>query len=99
MKLIISEEERQEILGRYKDNIDDKLLNYLKRNFNIYSQELEWLDKPIKFINIHGKTKSLNQNKSYLVNKLASEVSEEFPKLDEKIIRRTIKLFIDINRV
>ena len=48
MKLIISEEERQEILGRYKDNIDDKLLNYLKRNFNIYSQELEWLDKPIK---------------------------------------------------
>jgi hypothetical protein len=53
------------------------------------------MDKPNKYIVIHDKTRFLDGNKKYLVNKLAGMLESEWVHLGEKVIRRTIKKFID----
>ena len=43
MNMVISEEEKREILSKYKDNISDELLNHLKRHFPASEYRLDWL--------------------------------------------------------
>lgn len=100
MKLIITEEEKKEIIAKYSDNHNQEILNYLKRNFPVWSSEPnEWLKTPIKFVQVNGKSKSLNQNKSYLVNVISNIIKDEFPNESEQILRRTVKYYIDIIRI
>jgi hypothetical protein len=99
MKLKITEEERKHIIDKYSDNTSQEVLNHLKREFPIYSHKLEWMDKPMKFITIDDKMKTLSQSKSFLVNVIYNSIFEKFPKLNEDVIRRTIKYYIDMNRV
>lgn len=98
MKLIITEEEKKEIINKYLDNTDKNVLIHLKRNFPIFTEKLENFENPFKFILIDGKTKNLNQSKSFLVNKIYNIISDNFPNLDESIIRRTIKYYIDLSK-
>ncbi len=93
--MFVSEEEKKEILSKYQDDTSEKLLTYLKRNFPVGQVSLEWMDKPNKYIVIHDKTRFLDGNKKYLVNKLAGMLESEWVHLGEKVIRRTIKKFID----
>lgn len=95
MNMRITEEERKEILSKYEDDTSDELLNYLKRHFPTHEVSLEWMEKPIKFIQIDGKTKSLLNNKKFLVNKIYGLIEEEWISLGEQKIRRTIKKFLD----
>ena len=93
--MIISEEEKKEILSKYQENISDELLNHLKRHFPVHEHKFDWLEEPIKQISIDHKMYVLQNNKKYLVGKLFNYVRDEWLNLDDKTIRRTIKKYID----
>jgi hypothetical protein len=97
--MIISEEEKKEILSKYKDNTSDEFLTHLKRTYPIFTQKLEWGDTPIKFIQIEDKTKMLTGNKKFMVNKIFSIEEERWSHLEKPTVRRTIKKFIDGNLI
>jgi hypothetical protein len=94
MKLVIEQDEKDDILSKYKDNTDNGVLTHLRRNYPIYNQR--FLDKDNVFLHVDGKNYFVESNKKYLVNKLYLYVSESFPNLSEDIIRRTIKKYIDM---
>ena len=100
MRLIITEEEKNDIINKYRGNIDDKLLNHLKRHFPIYRREYDFGDKPFihRSIMIDDRTRNLDDNKKYLVGKIFSSIEDVFPNLDTNIARRTIKYYIDVNQ-
>lgn len=95
MNMVISEEEKREILSKYQENISNELLNYLKRHFPASEYKVDWLEEPIKQISIDYKTHPIKNNKKYLVGKLFHYVRDEWLNLDDKTIRRTIKKYID----
>ena len=97
-KLIITEEEKKEILNKYIDNIDEKFLTHLKRHSPIYAFSVEGFSNPFRRIQIDGKEKNLDNNKKYLVNKIVYSVEDDFPNLDKDVMRRTVKYYIDISR-
>lgn len=94
--MIISEQEKQDILSKYSGNTSDQVLTYLKRNFPVYERTFEFFDAPVKFIMIEDKIKYLKGNKKYLVGLLSSYAEEVFPLLETAIIRRTVKKYIDV---
>jgi hypothetical protein len=98
MRLIITEEEKDEIINKYKDNTDNKLLVYLKRHFPVRQTKIDSFPKPFRFIQIDDKSRNLDDNKKYLVNRIFNEVEDEFTGMDKNIMRRTIKYYIDVNR-
>lgn len=93
-RLLITEEEKQDILSKYTES-DDKLLIYLRRNFPI--QEV-----PEKFISFGGKYTILVDDRSIpiqnnfgrLVNKIDLEISDKFSDMDDKKRRQTIKKYL-----
>lgn len=91
----ISEEEKKEILSKYDGNTSDDLLNYLKRRFPLHTQQLDWMDGPLKFIFVDDKMIMLRANKKYLVGKITSLVEDTWMGLGAAIIRRTVKKYID----
>jgi hypothetical protein len=93
----ITESEKKEILSKYIGNTSDKLLTYLKRNFPTSDYEHPFFDKPIKRILIDDKLHIIKDNKKYLVNKILSYIEDEWTHLDNDVLRRTVKKFIDGN--
>lgn len=96
MRLIITEEEKDDIINKYKDNTDNKLLVYLKRHFPVRQTKIDSI--PFRFIQIDDKSRNLDDNKKYLVSRIFNEVEDEFTGMDKNIMRRTIKYYIDVNR-
>lgn len=92
--IMITEQERKEILSKYSGDTSPELLTYLKRNFPVGENNLSW-GEPLKYIVVDGKTRFIKGNKKYLVNKINSLIETEWVGLDEKIRRRTIKKYID----
>lgn len=95
MFMLITEEEKNDILSKYSDNTSDELLNHLKRNYPVYEETLDWLEKPIKFISVNLKSTPIFGNKKYLINKIYNLIGDNWIHLGEPMIRRTIKKFID----
>lgn len=92
--LVISEEERKEILSKYKEDTSEDLLNYLKRHFPSGQSEIEgW--QPMKYVMVGDKMRYLKGNKKYLVGKISDMVNDEWIHLGNQIIRRTVKKYID----
>jgi spore coat polysaccharide biosynthesis predicted glycosyltransferase SpsG len=48
------------------------------------------------YVLIDDKAHIVEKNKKYLVGKIYNFISEDFPDYDEKIVRRTIKKFLDL---
>jgi hypothetical protein len=94
MKLVIEQDEKDDILSKYKDNTDNGVLTHLRRHYPIHTQTI--LDKDHTFINVDDKRYFVEGNKKYLVNRMYLYVSESFPNLSEDILRRTIKKYIDM---
>jgi hypothetical protein len=95
MKLVIEQDEKDDILSKYnKDNTDNDLLSHLRRRYPFTSEKIN--DKDYAFLNIDDKNYFVESNKKHLVNKLYIYVSESFPNLSEGVIRRTIKKYIDM---
>jgi len=95
MIMRLTEEEKKQILSKYSEDTSDELLNYLKRHFDVSELKLDWMEKPLKFISIDGKSRPLDSNKKYLVNKIFQEVEELWIGLGTQKIRRTIKKYLD----
>ena len=93
--MFISEEEKKEILSKYDGNTSNELLTHLKRVYPVTTQKYEWMNTPIKFIQIGDKTKLLTGNKKLMVNKITSIEEDDWKSLDTSVIRRTIKKFLD----
>ena len=62
----ISEQEKKQILDKYKDNTSDEILNFLKRRFSTTTTQLEWMPEPIKMIIIDDRAHFIEGNKKYL---------------------------------
>lgn len=92
----LSEQEKEDILSKYVDNTSDDILVHLKRHypFKVLNQP-EWMEKPIKIIDVGEKSYWVEGNKKFLVNRIASILSNERPGTDISIIRRTIKKYLD----
>ena len=71
-RLIITEQEKKDILDKYQDDTDPKILTYLRRHCPVTVIDAEFYKGIYNFI------------------------SEDFPDYDEKIVRRTIKKFLDL---
>jgi hypothetical protein len=95
MIMRITEQERKEILSKYEDDTSDELLTYLKRHYPTHEIDLEWMEKPAKFIQVDDKTKPLLGNKKYLVGKIFSMIEDQWVSLGQQKIRRTIKKYLD----
>jgi hypothetical protein len=95
--MILTEEEKRQILSKYDENTSNELLTYLKRNFPVSEFKFDWMNKPIKQISIDDKTYNIEYKKKYLVGKISSLIQDEWVHLENDVLRRTIKKFIDGN--
>jgi hypothetical protein len=91
----LTEAEKKEILSKYDGTTSDELLNHLKRNFPVSEIKFDWMIKPVKQISIDYKTYNIEHNKKYLVGKLTNYLEDEWVHLDNAVLRRTIKKFLD----
>jgi len=93
--MILTEEEKREILSKYNDNTSNELLTHLKRTYPVTTQKLDWMKTPIKYIKIEDKTKILTSNKKNMVDRIYSIEEDRWMDLGKPVIRRTIKKFLD----
>lgn len=101
MRLIITEEEKKDILDKYKDDTEDKVMVYLKRHYPIIPKRVITGGFGGEFhiensIMVDDKSYEVEGKKKYLVNKIYYEIQDVFSDLDEKVVRRTIKKYLDI---
>ena len=94
-RLIITEQEKKDILDKYQDDTDRKVLTYLRRHCPVTVIDAEFY-KGMHYVLIDDKAHIVEKNKKYLVGKIYNFISEDFPDYDEKIVRRTIKKFLDL---
>ena len=94
-RLIITEQEKKDILYKYQDDTDSKILTYLRRHCPVSVIDNEFY-KGMHYVLIDDKAHIVEKNKKYLVSKIYNFISEDFPDYDEKIVRRTIKKFLDL---
>jgi hypothetical protein len=92
-KLIISEQEKHDILTKYNDeNTNKGVLVYLRRHFTTHT----YLGVPDQvMISINDKLYPVYSNKKYVKNRIYNIVKEVFDNLDEAIIKKTIKNYLD----
>lgn len=93
--MIISEEERRQILSKYSGDTSDELLLHLKRHFPVTEIRHDWMDEPIKFIKVDDKSRLLKNNKKYLVGSITNLLLNDWIGIGEKKIRRTVKKYLD----
>lgn len=94
-RLIITEQEKKDILDKYQDDTDPKILTHLRRHCPVTVIDAEFY-KGMHYVLIDDKAYIVEKNKKYLVSKIYNFISEDFPDYDEKIVRRTIKKFLDL---
>ncbi len=93
--IMLTEEEKKEILSKYDDNTSSELLTFLKRNFPSGETNLDWMNAPMKYIFVGDKVRYLDGNKKYLVNLIDSIIEDQWIGITQPIRRRTIKKYID----
>lgn len=91
----LTENEKREILSKYSGDTSDELLTHLKRNFPVYQENFDWMEKPLKFIKVDDKIRPLDNNKKYLVDKITSLVEDNWIGIGIPKIRKTIKKYLD----
>ena len=94
-RLILTEEDKKEVMNNYFGEFNHKFYDFLKSNVTVSSKEIDHFPKPFVLIYIDGKSKLLNNSKKYLVSKIVNTFSEDFPKVPESSLRLTAKKFID----
>lgn len=95
MFMRITEQEKKDILSKYKDDTSKELLNYLKRHYPATEITYSWSKKPLKWIKVDDGMRPLENNKKSLVNEITFLLDEYWNYLGTEIIRRTIKKYLD----
>lgn len=91
----------RQIKDKYEGNVDDGVFTYLRRNYPVSVIDLKgWQGKPFKVIYIDDRQRPLMSKKEItqrIYNDL--EYSEKFSNMDQSIVRRTIKMYLDYQMV
>jgi hypothetical protein len=93
--MILSEDDKKEILAKYTGETSNEVLTHLKRNFPTYDFQFKWTEKPFRQILVDDKLITLENNKKYLVGKISSILEDQFPHIEKSILRRTVKKYLD----
>jgi hypothetical protein len=95
MRIIITEDQKNEILDKYKD-YNPEIYDYLKDKFPAIEvkrdSEAEILGRYLILIN--GDTEKIKGNFTRLVNLLDSEIKNKFKEIDDQKRRQTIKKYL-----
>jgi hypothetical protein len=92
----ITEEDKKEILNKYKDNTSEEVLRALKRRFPVEESNWELDGVKLKMISVEGKSYWIKEHKKYLVGKIFLILEDKFPDVDTGTLRRTIKFYLDL---
>ena len=79
--MILTEEEKKQILSKYDGNTSNELLTYLKRNFPVSEFKFDWMNKPIKQMMVDDKIYNIEYKKKYLLHSITL-TSHTFGKSD-----------------
>lgn len=94
-RLILTEDEKNDIKLQYQGNVDKKFYDFLKSNIEVESRNVDFSDKPFVLMYVNGKSRLLNNSKKYLVNVLLNAYGDDFPNLNDASKRLTAKKYID----
>lgn len=95
MFMRITEQEKKDILSKYKDDTSDTLLLHLKRHYPVVEIKYEWSKRPLKWIKVDDRMRPLENNKSSLVDEISYLLEDNWSELGIPIIRRTVKKYLD----
>jgi hypothetical protein len=103
MRLIITEEEKDDILSKYKGDTNDEFLKYLETEFPVGAYPLpkyfevidDFLQIALPYVLIDKKMHHTYDNKKYLVNKIFYTLGDDLPHIPTDVKRRTIKKYLD----
>jgi len=85
---------KEEKIQESNNTISFELLNFLEDNYEVGETEL-WNGVVKKWILVDEKMVFIQGNKSKLVDKIYLEVADAYSNLNDSIIRKTIKKFLD----
>ena len=94
-RLILTEDDKNEIKLQYQGSIDRKFYDFLKANVETEGRQLDYSVRPFVLMYVDGKSRLLNNSKKYLVNVLLNAYGDDFPNLNDASKRLTAKKFID----
>jgi hypothetical protein len=94
-RLILTEDDKNDIKLQYQGSVDKKFYDFLKSNIEIESRNVDFSDKPFVLMYVNGKSRLLNNSKKYLVNVLLNAYGDDFPNLNDASKRLTAKKYID----
>ena len=94
-RLILTEDDKNDIKLQYQGSIDKKFYDFLKSNIEVESRNVDFSDKPFVLMYVNGKSRLLNNSKKYLVNVLLNTYGDDFPNLNDASKRLTAKKYID----
>lgn len=91
-KLIISEDDKKEILNQYQGEVNQPLYNHLRRYYTTSVHDIGG----VRYVQIFvgDKLRLLNQNKKALTNQIFNDLDENFNYLSVPTRRTTIKKFL-----
>ena len=94
-RLILTEDDKNDIKLQYQGSIDKKFYDFLKANVEVESRNVDFSDKPFVLMYVNGKSRLLNNSKKYLVNVLLNAYGDDFSNLNDASKRLTAKKYID----
>lgn len=94
-RLILTEDDKNDIKLQYQGSIDKKFYDFLKSNIEVESRNVDFSDKPFVLMYVNGKSRLLNNSKKYLVNVLLNAYGDDFSNLNDASKRLTAKKYID----
>jgi len=97
-RLILTEDDKNDIKLQYQGSIDRKFYDFLKANVETEGRQLEFTEKPFVLMYVDGKSRLLSNSKKYLVNVLLNAYGDDFPNVNDASKRLTAKKFIDVLR-
>jgi hypothetical protein len=94
-RLIITEEDKKEVMKNYFGEFDQKFYDFLKSNIIVNSRVVDHFPKPFVLLYIDEKSRLLDSSKKSLVGKILRTYEDEFPNVTDSSLRLTAKKFID----
>lgn len=92
----LNKDVREEIELKYQDGTSDEILRHLKRNFQIYTTQGGLFSEPVVFLNIEGKSYTVQNSKKYIKQKIHYIIKDQFEHFEESVRMKTIKKFLDM---
>lgn len=98
MKILITEDQKKEIIKKYQGEINNDIMTYLRRHYPVFS-----IDPKLGLTQFYGnkgilvdeKVYPIKENKNLLTNIISAEIVDEFIDLGIPTIRKTVKTYLD----